>query len=147
MQETRLACLAALSHLQGFILAAGELPDIHRYHSCERSHETLLLFLESLRFLQQGRLHHQDPSCTFPAGTRSIGSGLDNHKPFDRALRPEFYLRTLIRMLVEARIANPQQMFVVYVSYNIVPRPTNRTIEKVPLPWYHKEYVSREDRE
>src|SRR5258708_32228535 len=44
---------------------------------------------------------------------RSIGSSLENHKPFDSLRRPEVYLWALVGMIVEARIANPQQMFVV----------------------------------
>lgn len=48
-------------------------------------------------------------------------------------------------MVVETRIAHPQQMCVVYVSYNIVPRSTSRAIEELLPQWYHKEYITQED--
>src|SRR5579859_6357531 len=38
--------------------------------------------------------------------------GPDNHQPFNRAIGPEISLRALIRMVVEARIADSPEMFV-----------------------------------
>src|SRR5260370_35485986 len=73
----------------------------------------VFLLLSDCFIKREQRLHDQDSRGVLVPRTRSIWTGMDNHKPFHRALRPEFYLRTLIRMLVEARIANPQQMFVV----------------------------------
>jgi hypothetical protein len=51
------------------------------------THSTLLLFLDSFCLLQQRRLHDND--TPFPLGTfaRSIGSSLNNHKPFHLTLR------------------------------------------------------------
>src|SRR6266487_4232235 len=60
----------------------------------------LLLFLGSFCLLQQRRQNDND--TPFPLGTfaRSIGSSLNNHKPFHLTLRPEVYLWALIGMQV-----------------------------------------------
>ncbi len=44
------------------------------------------------------------------------------HKPLDVAWLPQWQLRALIGMIVETRIANPQDMAVVSLPFDRVPR-------------------------
>ncbi|GLV55855.1 hypothetical protein KDH_26990 [Dictyobacter sp. S3.2.2.5] len=54
--------------------------------------------------------------------TTRMRIGADNHKPFHLSKQPKFQLERMIGVLMQARIAHPQEVMIVRLPFGRVPR-------------------------